>query len=316
MKATLVKPRGFCAGVVRAIDIVDIALKKFPHPIYVRKEIVHNRAVVENFKRRGVIFIESLQEAPPGSLVIFSAHGVSPAVRQEAKERNIHVIDATCPLVTKVHLEVHKYVREGYSILLIGHKEHDEVVGTTGEAPDKIQVVGSVEEVEHVQVPDPNKVVCLTQTTLSVDETKEISAAIKKRFPALHSPAKDDICYATQNRQDAVKQLIKEGIDLLLVVGSRNSSNSVRLCDVAKAQGVASYLIDSASEIDPKWLEGGVKNVGISAGASAPEYLVQDVVKYLQAHNATVSELEVIHEDVSFALPRELLAATTAPAAS
>src|ERR1041385_6275299 len=209
MKVILVRPRGFCAGVVRAIDIVDIALKKFAHPIYVRKEIVHNRAVVENFKQQGVILIDSLQEAPEGSVVIFSAHGVSPAVREEAKQRKVHVIDATCPLVTKVHLEVHKYVREGYSIVLIGHKEHDEVVGTTGEAPDKIQVVGSVEEVDHLTVPDPNKVVCLTQTTLSIDETKEIAAAIKQRFPNLVSPTKDDICYATQNRQDAVKDLIK-----------------------------------------------------------------------------------------------------------
>src|SRR6266446_1205728 len=306
MKVTLVRPRGFCAGVVRAIDIVDIALQKFPPPIYVRKEIVHNRAVVENFKREGVIFIDSLQEAPPGSLVIFSAHGVSPAVRQEAKERNVHVIDATCPLVTKVHLEVHKYVREGYSIILIGHKEHDEVVGTTGEAPDKIQVVGTVEEAATIQVPDPTKVVCLTQTTLSVDETRDIAAAIKKRFPSLHSPSKDDICYATQNRQDAVKDLIRVGIDLLLVVGSRNSSNSIRLCEVARAQGVESHLIDNASEIQPAWLA-GVHNIGLTAGASAPDYLVEDVVKYLKSRGATVEELEVIKEDVSFALPRELL---------
>src|SRR5438105_3901253 len=185
MKVILVRPRGFCAGVVRAIDIVDIALKKFPHPIYVRKEIVHNRAVVESFKHQGVIFIDSLQEAPEGSLVIFSAHGVSPAVREEARQRHVKVIDATCPLVTKVHLEVHKYVRDGYSILLIGHKEHDEVVGTTGEAPDKIQVVGNVDEVAKLQVPDPKKVVCLTQTTLSVDETRDIAQAIKQRFPDL-----------------------------------------------------------------------------------------------------------------------------------
>jgi 4-hydroxy-3-methylbut-2-en-1-yl diphosphate reductase len=313
MKVTLVRPRGFCAGVVRAIDIVDIALKKFPPPIYVRKEIVHNRAVVENFKREGVIFIDSLQEAPPGSLVIFSAHGVSPAVRQEAIERDVHVIDATCPLVTKVHLEVHKYVRDGYSIILIGHKEHDEVVGTTGEAPDKIQVVGTVEEVAKLQVPDPNKVVCLTQTTLSVDETRDIAAAIKKRFPNLHSPTKDDICYATQNRQDAVKDLIQAGIDLLLVVGSRNSSNSIRLCEVARAQGVESHLIDNASEIQPEWLT-RAKSVGLTAGASAPDYLVEDVVNYLKARGATVEELEVIKEDVSFALPRELLAATAVSA--
>lgn len=308
MKVTLVSPRGFCAGVVRAIDIVNIALQKFPHPIYVRKEIVHNRAVVESFKKQGVIFIDSLQEAPEGSLVIFSAHGVSPAVRQEAKERNVQVIDATCPLVTKVHLEVHKYVRDNYSIILIGHKEHDEVVGTTGEAPDKIQVVGSVEEVDHLTVPDPSKVVCLTQTTLSVDETKDIYAAIKKRFPNMVSPAKGDICYATQNRQDAVKELIKQGIDLLLVVGSRNSSNSVRLCEVAKARGINSYLIDNASEIQPEWLN-GVKRVGLSAGASAPEYLVEEVEAVLRSRGGQIEELEVIKEDVSFALPRELLAA-------
>jgi 4-hydroxy-3-methylbut-2-enyl diphosphate reductase len=312
MKVTLVRPRGFCAGVVRAIDIVEIALKKFPHPIYVRKEIVHNRAVVENFKRQGVIFIDSLQEAPPGSLVIFSAHGVSPAVRQEARERNVQVIDATCPLVTKVHLEVHKYVRDGYTIILIGHKEHDEVEGTTGEAPDRIQVVGTVEEVAALQVPDPNKVVCLTQTTLSVDETRDIAMAIKKRFPNLVSPTKDDICYATQNRQDAVKELIKAGIDLLLVVGSRNSSNSIRLCEVARAQGVESHLIDDAAEIQPQWLA-KVKSLGLTAGASAPDYLVEDVVKYLKARGATVEDLEVIKEDVSFALPRELLSAAAIP---
>src|SRR6202142_1479303 len=282
MKVILVRPRGFCAGVVRAIDIVDIALQKFPHPIYVRKEIVHNRAVVENFKSQGVIFIDSIQEAPSGSLVIFSAHGVSPAVRQEARDRDVHVIDATCPLVTKVHLEVHKYVKDGYTIILIGHKEHDEVVGTTGEAPDKIQVVGTVEEVARLQVPDPNKVVCLTQTTLSVDETKDIATAIKKRFPNLISPTKDDICYATQNRQDAVKELIRVGIDLLLVVGSRNSSNSIRLCEGARAQGGESPLIDHASEIQPQWLE-NVHNVGLTAGSSAPDYPVEDVVKSLTA---------------------------------
>jgi 4-hydroxy-3-methylbut-2-en-1-yl diphosphate reductase len=316
MKVILVRPRGFCAGVVRAIDIVNIALQKFPHPIYVRKEIVHNRAVVEKFKEQGVIFIDSLQEAPEGSLVIFSAHGVSPAVRQEAKDRHVKVIDATCPLVTKVHLEVHKYVKQGYTIFLIGHKEHDEVVGTTGEAPDKIQVVGSVQEVAKLAVPDPKKLVCLTQTTLSVDETKDIARALKARFPDLVSPDKDDICYATQNRQDAVKQLIKLGIDLLLVVGSRNSSNSIRLCEVARAQGVASHLIDNASEIKEEWLS-GVEKAGVTAGASAPDYLVEEVVRYLEDRGAITEELEVIKEDVSFALPRELLAtvATTAPTA-
>jgi 4-hydroxy-3-methylbut-2-enyl diphosphate reductase len=311
MKVFLVRPRGFCAGVVRAIDIVNIALKKFPHPIYVRKEIVHNRAVVENFKAQGVIFIDSLEETPEGSVVIFSAHGVAPAVREEARQRKVHVIDATCPLVTKVHLEVHKYVRDGYSIILIGHKEHDEVIGTTGEAPDKIQVVGTVNEVSRLRVPDPKKVVCLTQTTLSVDETRDVAEAIRRRFPDMVVPSKDDICYATQNRQDAVKELIQRGIDLLLVVGSRNSSNSIRLCEVARAHGIVSHLIDSASEIQPAWLE-NVQNVGLTAGASAPEYLVEDVVQYLQARGATIQELEVIQEDVSFALPRELLAAVPA----
>jgi 4-hydroxy-3-methylbut-2-enyl diphosphate reductase len=310
MQVILVRPRGFCAGVVRAIDIVEIALQKFPPPVFVRKEIVHNRAVVDNFQRRGVIFIDSLQEAPPGSLVIFSAHGVSPAVRQEATERNVHVIDATCPLVTKVHLEVHKYVRDGYSIILIGHKEHDEVIGTTGEAPDQIQVVGRVTEVAKLQVPDPNKVVCLTQTTLSVDETRDVAQAIQKRFPNLVKPSKEDICYATQNRQDAVKQMIRAGIDLLLVVGSRNSSNSIRLCEVARAQGVVSHLIDNASEIQPTWLD-GVQKVGLTAGASAPEYLVEEVEKYLKARGASIEEREIIKEDVSFALPRELLDVTT-----
>src|SRR4051812_21288404 len=307
MKAILVRPRGFCAGVVRAIDIVDIALQKFPHPIYVRKEIVHNRAVVESFKQQGVIFIDSLQEAPEASVVIFSAHGVSPAVREEARQRKVHVIDATCPLVTKVHLEVHKYVRDGYSIILIGHKEHDEVVGTTGEAPDKIQVVGSVEEASRVSVPDPKKVVCLTQTTLSVDETRDIAQAIRRRFPEMVVPVKDDICYATQNRQDAVKELIKRGIDLLLVVGSRNSSNSIRLCEVARANGIASHLIDNASEIQQEWMK-GVEKVGLTAGASAPDYLIEEVSQYLKGHGASFEELEVIKEDVSFALPRELLA--------
>jgi 4-hydroxy-3-methylbut-2-enyl diphosphate reductase len=306
MKLILVRPRGFCAGVVRAIDIVDIALKKFPHPVYVRKEIVHNRSVVESFKRQGVIFIDNLQEAPEGSVVIFSAHGVSPAVREEAIQRKVHVIDATCPLVTKVHLEVHKYLKEGYSIILIGHREHDEVEGTTGEAPDKIQVVDSVEEVGRISVPDPTKVVCLTQTTLSVDETRDIAAAIKRRFPYLVTPPKDDICYATQNRQDAVKELIRKGIDLLLVVGSRNSSNSIRLCEVGRANGIAAHLIDNASEIQPEWLS-NVKTVGLTAGASAPDYLIDEVVQYLKERGAVMEELEVVKEEVSFALPRDLL---------
>lgn len=306
MKALLVSPRGFCAGVVRAIDIVEIALKTFPHPIYVRKEIVHNRSVVEQFKARGVLFIDSLQEVPDGSAVIFSAHGVSPEVRDEAQARRLAVIDATCPLVTKVHLEVHRFVREGYSIILIGHEEHDEVIGTMGEAPAHIQVVGSVEEVEQLQVPDPAKVVCLTQTTLSVDETQAIREAIRKKFPEMADPPKEDICYATQNRQDAVKQLVTQGIQVLLVVGSKNSSNSLRLCEVAADHGVRAYLIDGAQEIDPAWLNGAY-SVGVTAGASAPEHLVQEVVQYLRERGAQVEEVDVIQEEVSFALPRELM---------
>ncbi|MBI3292343.1 MAG: 4-hydroxy-3-methylbut-2-enyl diphosphate reductase [Elusimicrobia bacterium] len=306
MKALLVSPRGFCAGVVRAIDIVEIALKTFPQPIYVRKEIVHNRSVVEQFKTRGVHFVDNLQEVPDGSVVIFSAHGVAPEVWQEAKARRLAVIDATCPLVTKVHLEVHRFVREGYSIILIGHEEHDEVIGTMGEAPEHIRVVGSVEEVDRLQVPDPTKVVCLTQTTLSVDETSEIREAIRRKFPQMADPPKEDICYATQNRQDAVKRLVTQGIQVLLVVGSKNSSNSLRLCEVAADHGVRAYLIDGAQEIDPAWLN-GVETVGVTAGASAPEHLVQEVVQYLRDRGAQIEEVDVIKEEVSFALPRELM---------
>lgn len=312
MDAYLVKPRGFCAGVVRAVDIVDIALEKFPHPIYVRKEIVHNRYVVDGFRARGVVFIDSLNEAPDGAVVIYSAHGVSPEVRDEANQRGLFVIDATCPLVAKVHMEVHRFIQEGCTIVLIGHKGHDEVIGTMGEAPGKIQLVGSVEEVERLTVPDPEKLVCLTQTTLSVDETQDVVGALKKKFPKLRFPPKDDICYATQNRQDAVKELVKMGTDLLLVVGSKNSSNSLRLCEVAQFHGVEAHLIDDASEVEPVWLE-GVKKVGVTAGASAPENLVQDVVNLLREKGAKIQEIDVIGEDVSFGLPRELTDATPIP---
>ena len=309
MKAYLVSPRGFCAGVVRAIDTVEIALTMFPPPIYVRKEIVHNRSVVERFTSRGVHFIDSLDEVPAGSLVIFSAHGVSPAVRDKANERGLKVIDATCPLVTKVHMEVHRYIQKGYSIILIGHREHDEVVGTMGEAPAHIQLVSSVEEVEASEVPDPEKVVCLTQTTLSVDETSDIQEAIRKRFPKMVTPSNDDICYATQNRQDAVKELMGMGIQALLVVGSKNSSNSLRLCEVAADHGVRAHLIDSAKEIQAEWLK-GIEKVGITAGASAPEYLVQGVVEYLKGLGAGIEEVEVVKEEVNFTLPQELEAAS------
>ncbi|MCZ6690988.1 MAG: 4-hydroxy-3-methylbut-2-enyl diphosphate reductase [Planctomycetota bacterium] len=305
MKALLVSPRGFCAGVVRAIDTVEIALKKFPPPIYVRKEIVHNRSVVSRFEARGVVFIDSLDEVPSGSLVVFSAHGVSPDVRRKGQERKLDVIDATCPLVTKVHLEVHRYVEQGYAIVLIGHKDHDEVEGTTGEAPDHIQVIGSVEEVAALEVPDPAKVVCLTQTTLSVDETLDIMNALKNRFPGMVTPSKDDICYATQNRQDAVKVLMKRGMQTLLVIGSKNSSNSVRLCEVAQYHGARAHLIDGAQEILPEWFE-GVDVVGITAGASAPEYLVQEVVDYLKQRGAEIEDVEVVKEEVNFSLPQEL----------
>lgn len=305
MRALLVSPRGFCAGVVRAIDTVEIALKKFSPPIYVRKEIVHNRSVVEKFVSRGVRFIDSLDEAPEGSIVIFSAHGVSPEVREKARGRKLDVIDATCPLVTKVHLEVHRYVKMGYSIVLIGHKDHDEVIGTTGEAPDHIQVIGSMEEVDSLEVPDPDKIVCLTQTTLSVDETRGIVEALRARYPNTITPSNDDICFATQNRQDAVKKLVGMGVQTLLVVGSKNSSNSVRLCEVAAYHGVRAHLIDDAREIRDGWLEAS-EIVGITAGASAPEYLVQGVVDYLQGLGAEIEEVDVVREEVNFARPPEL----------
>ncbi|MCB0308489.1 MAG: 4-hydroxy-3-methylbut-2-enyl diphosphate reductase [Bdellovibrionales bacterium] len=304
-KVYLAKPRGFCAGVVRAIDTVDIALKHFGTPLYVRKEIVHNQSVVEKFKARGVSFIDYLSEAPAGSRVIFSAHGVSPQIRQEAKKRDLKIIDATCPLVTKVHAEVHRYRKLGFAIVLIGHQDHDEVEGTLGEAPDIIQVVGTVEEVENLVVPDPDRVVALTQTTLSVDESKVMIDALRKKFPNLTTPPKDDICYATQNRQDAVKSLVGKGIDLLLVVGSQNSSNSQRLCEVAKALGVEAHLIDRATEIKEEWVS-NKKCIGLTAGASAPEYLVEEVVAMLESLGAISEELNLIEEDVNFALPSEI----------
>jgi 4-hydroxy-3-methylbut-2-enyl diphosphate reductase len=305
IKLLLARPRGFCAGVVRAIDTVELALQHFGVPLYVRKEIVHNQAVVQEFRKRGVQFIDELDEAPRGSRVIFSAHGVAPSVREEARRRALNVIDATCPLVMKVHSEVHRYRNEGFHIILVGHKEHEEVQGTLGEAPESIVEVCSVEEARSVNVPNPKKVVALTQTTLSVDESRDIIEALRRRFPELQTPSKDDICYATQNRQDSVKQLVREGIDLLLVVGSKNSSNSLRLCEVARALGVEAHLIDRATEIDPKWLVGKNK-LGLTAGASAPEYLVKDVVAFLESSGAKTEELELTEQDVNFALPAEL----------
>jgi len=310
----LLKPRGFCAGVVRAIDIVRIALEKFGPPIYVRKEIVHNRYVVEDLQQKGAIFVDSVEEVPAGERVIYSAHGVSPEVRQDSKLRELRVIDATCPLVTKVHVEAVKFAKEGLSLILIGHHDHDEVVGTLGEAPDVTQVVGTPEEVASLVVPDPNRVAYLTQTTLSLDETKDIIEALKKKFPNIKGPAAQDICYATENRQVAVKQVAAEA-DLVLVVGSDNSSNSNRLVEVSRNWGTSSYLIDSYKDIRTEWLV-GVKRIALTAGASAPECLVEEVVKYLTEEGyGNVEELEVMPENVRFGLPPEIVEAiASAPA--
>ena len=304
----LLKPRGFCAGVVRAIDIVRIALDAFGPPIYVRKEIVHNRFVVEDLQTKGAIFVDSVDEVPAGERVIYSAHGVSPEVRENSKQRNLRVIDATCPLVTKVHVEAVKFAREGYSLILIGHRDHDEVVGTLGEAPLETQVVGSPEEVESLTVPDPNRVAYLTQTTLSLDETRDIIAALKKKFPNITGPHAQDICYATENRQTAVKHVVSDA-DLLLVVGSENSSNSNRLVEVARNLGRNSHLIDSYKDIQPGWLD-SVKTIALTAGASAPERLVEEVVKFLSTKGFdNVNEVEVMPENVRFGLPPEIVAA-------
>jgi 4-hydroxy-3-methylbut-2-en-1-yl diphosphate reductase len=310
----LLKPRGFCAGVVRAIDIVRIALEAFGPPIYVRKEIVHNRFVVEELQQKGAIFVDSVDEVPAGERVIYSAHGVSPEVREKSKRRKLRVIDATCPLVTKVHVEAVKFAREGYSLILIGHRDHDEVIGTLGEAPAVTQVVGSPEEVASVTVPDPNRVAYLTQTTLSLDETRDIIAALRDRFPNIKGPAAQDICYATENRQVAVKHVASDA-DLLLVVGSDNSSNSKRLVEVARSLGTEAHLIDNDRDIRPEWLN-GVKTVALTAGASAPEHLVEEVMKYLASQGfRNVQELEIMPENVRFGLPPEIVEAiAVAPA--
>ncbi len=304
-RVVLASPRGFCAGVVRAIDIVGLALQILPPPIYVRKEIVHNRFVVEQFRQRGVIFVNELDEVPDGATVIFSAHGISPSVRETAKRKNLRAIDATCPLVTKVHLEAIRFAQEGYSVILIGHKGHEEVEGTMGEAPQCTSLVQSIEDVEKLQVKNPDKVAHLTQTTLSVDDTAEILEALRRKFPNIVGPRTDDICYATQNRQNAVKEMAKQ-VDVILVIGSQNSSNSQRLREVAMAHGCPAYLIDGAEDIDPKWLW-DAESVGITSGASAPEILVEQVVERLRELGADeVSELSLTEENVQFALPPEL----------
>jgi len=306
-----VRPRGFCAGVVRAVDIVELALEAYGAPVYVHHEIVHNTYVVEQLRRRGAIFVETIGDVPHGAVLVFSAHGVPPTVRTEAKERGLRVIDATCPLVTKVHLEALKFAREKRTIILIGHRDHQEMVGTSGEAPDRTLVVDSVEEVDALQVEDPNKLAFLTQTTLSLYDTQEIVARLRQRFPNIIGPASDDICYATQNRQEAVEQVAKD-VDLILVVGSQNSSNSNRLVELAQRLSVKAKLIDAAADINPKWLE-GIRRVGLTAGASAPEVLVEQVSERLAQFGFTDQrDLDLIREDVRFTLPTEL--ATIAPA--
>ncbi|MCS7223229.1 MAG: 4-hydroxy-3-methylbut-2-enyl diphosphate reductase [Armatimonadetes bacterium] len=301
----LAAPRGFCAGVVRAIEIVEKCLELFPPPLYVRKEIVHNQFVVNSFRQRGVIFVNELDEVPDGATVIFSAHGVSPAVRETARQKRLRTIDATCPLVTKVHLEALRLAQQGYSIILIGHRGHEEVEGTLGEAPECTYLVETVEDVQALEVPNPQKVAYLTQTTLSLWDTQDIVAALKKKFPQLVGPKTDDICYATQNRQLAVRQLA-EKVDVVLVIGSANSSNSQRLKEVAQMAGTRSYLIDGPEDIKDEWLD-GVETVGITSGASAPETLVEEVIAYLKAKGAQeVEELILTEERVQFTLPPEL----------
>jgi 4-hydroxy-3-methylbut-2-enyl diphosphate reductase len=303
-KVLLANPRGFCAGVVRAVEIVERALEIFPPPIFVFHEIVHNKHVVADLSKRNVVFVNGLDEVPEGAVCVFSAHGVSPQVRDLAKSRRLRVIDATCPLVTKVHLEAIRFTREGYSLVLIGHPDHEEVEGTMGEAP--MQLVGSVADVEALEVPNPDKVIYLTQTTLSLDDTAEIVEALRRKFPQMHSPPKDDICYATQNRQNAVKE-IADKVDVLLVIGSQNSSNSQRLREVSLATGVPSYLINDENEIRPEWLE-RAEVVGVTAGASAPEIFVLSVIEYLRSLGATeVEGIEPEDEHVHFALPPELV---------
>jgi 4-hydroxy-3-methylbut-2-enyl diphosphate reductase len=304
-KIILLKPRGFCAGVVRAIDVVKIALDLYGAPIYVRKEIVHNRYVVEELRRAGSIFVEELSEAPEGSRVIFSAHGVSPAVRREAVERRLQVIDATCPLVTKVHLEAVRFAKQGYTIVLIGHRDHDEVTGTLGEAPEAMVLVSDVADVDKLELKDPERVCYLTQTTLSLDDTKDIMRRLMERFPKIVGPKTQDICYATENRQLAVKA-VAPLCQALLVVGSQNSSNSRRLVEVCEKSGVPAYLLDDKSEIRPEMLE-NVTTVAITAGASAPEHLVLELIDYLKNQGySDLEEAEIKEEDVRFTLPADL----------
>ncbi|MDR3638738.1 MAG: 4-hydroxy-3-methylbut-2-enyl diphosphate reductase [Isosphaeraceae bacterium] len=315
MKIILANPRGFCAGVNMAIECLERALEFFGAPLFVNHEIVHNKYVVERFLRRGVVFVESLEEVPEGAPLLYSAHGVSPQIREQARRRRLRAIDATCPLVTKVHLEAVKYANDGYIIILIGHEGHDEVIGTMGEAPDRIVLVETATDVEDLSLPPNSKVAYLTQTTLSVDDANIVINALRKKFPQIANPTKDDICYATQNRQEAVRDLARQA-DVVLVLGSQNSSNSRRLAEIAGALGPHAHLIDGVAEIEPEWFD-GVDSVLITAGASAPEDVVQECIEYLQRRfGATVHEEWVREENVHFPLPkslRELLPLGAAP---
>ena len=300
MQVLLSAPRGFCAGVVRAIRIVEIVLDRFGAPVYVRHEIVHNKHVVETLRRKGAVFVEEVDEVPDGATVVFSAHGVAPEVWAGAAQRGLRVIDATCPLVTKVHLESAKYARDGYSIIVVGHEGHPEVIGTLGQSPAASQLVSTPEQVERAEVPDPDRVVALTQTTLSVEDTRDVMGALRRRFPGVI--ARNDICYATTNRQDAAKELATR-VEVMLVIGAQNSSNCNRLREVAEQAGIPSYLIDDATEIRREWLE-GVERIGITSGASTPESLVESVIDHLAPDS--VETVEVTTEEVMFVLPKEL----------
>jgi 4-hydroxy-3-methylbut-2-en-1-yl diphosphate reductase len=305
MKVLLASPRGFCAGVNMAIESLDLALQSLPPPIYVYHEIVHNKYGVEHFRGRGVTFVDDLAEVPHGATLLFSAHGVSPEIRRAARERQLRAIDATCPLVTKVHLEAIKYAQAGYTILLIGHEGHDEVIGTMGEAPEAIILVETPEQVAQLEVADESRVAYLTQTTLSVDDANRIILRLKQRFPRIASPPKDDICYATQNRQEAVSSLTKEA-EVALVLGSQNSSNSQRLAELARERGIRAYLVDGPADLDQAWFE-GVGTVLVTAGASAPEQVVEECLDWLRERfGATIEPRSIRDENVSFPLPREL----------
>jgi len=304
-KVLLAAPRGYCAGVDRAVETVEEALASRGAPVYVRKQIVHNLHVVRDLERKGAVFVDDESEVPEGALVVLSAHGVAPEVYENAAGRSLSVIDATCPLVTKVHLEARRFAREGLTVILIGHEGHEEVVGTSGQAPERVILVGSPDEARTVEVPDPSNVSYLTQTTLSVDETNEIIAVLRQRFPDIQAPPKDDICYATQNRQDAVKVLARRA-DVVLVIGSVNSSNSNRLAEVAREAGTPAYLVDDETEVRPEWLA-GARVVGVTSGASAPEWLVERMVEFLRGQGATeVEELRLVDENVRFSKPAGL----------